>query len=64
MSFGERLKEIRLTKEVTQQELAEKAVCTQAMIAQIERGTKVPTVILAQDIARALGCSVDELMRN
>lgn len=32
------------------------------MIAQIERGTKIPTILLSQEIAKALNCTINDLI--
>ena len=56
------VKRIREERQMTQTELAEKAHCSQSMIVQIERGSKVPTILLAQDMAKALGCSVNDFV--
>lgn len=62
MEFGTNVKRMRKQKGITQAELARKVDCTQSMIAQIERGSKVATVILAEQIAHALECNVNELL--
>ncbi len=64
MSFGKNLRECRERHEMTQEQLAKAAGCTQAMIAQCERGSKVPTVVLACNIAEVLGTTCEELMNG
>lgn len=61
MSIGENLKQLREQRNMTQLELAERVGVTGPMICQIERGTKVPTLPLSLDIARALHCDIKEL---
>jgi len=34
------------------------------MIAQVERGTKIPNMILGLAIARMLGCTMEDLMED
>lgn len=63
MSVGENIKNIRLQAGMTQKELAEKVLVDQSMICQIERGSKVPTMLLGQEIAKALGCELVELLK-
>lgn len=63
MSVGENIKNIRLQAGMTQKELAEKVLVDQSMICQIERGSKVPTMLLGQEIAKALGCELTELLK-
>ena len=62
MNLSEKLKKLREEKNLTQAELAEKANITQSMVAQIERGTKSPTVILAYELAKALEVEPKELI--
>lgn len=63
MSVAENVRKLRVEKNMTQRELAEKVGVSQPMIQQIERGSKVPSVVLGRDIATALGASVEDLLR-
>lgn len=58
MSVGENMKRLRLGCDMTQKNLAELVGVDQSMICQIERGTKIPTILLAKTIAEALNCSI------
>jgi transcriptional regulator with XRE-family HTH domain len=61
-SFGEILREKRKAKGWSQSKLAKKAnTCTSA-ISGYEIGRSVPSLYLACDLARALGCEVEELI--
>lgn len=62
MSIGENIKQLRTEKHLTQKELAERIGVNQSMIAQIERGSKVPTMPLGKEISDALKCDLDRLM--
>ena len=62
MSIGENLKRNRLEREMTQEKLAEAVGVTAPMITQVERGTKTITLLLANDIAKVLGCRIDDLL--
>ena len=62
MDLGESIKRRRTAANITQAELAESVSVAQSMIAQIERGTKVPSAYLIRDIAKLFGCTVDELL--
>lgn len=62
MSVGEKIKTRRIEEEMSQEELARLVQVTQSMICQIERGSKVPTLILASEIAKALHCTVSDLV--
>lgn len=58
MSVAENIKKIRISRNLTQQELADAVDVKQPYIAQIERGSKIPTLTLGKQIADALGCSL------
>ena len=60
MNIGAKIKEKRLEKGMTQKELADQIKVDQSMICQIERGTKVPSLPLSIDIAKTLGCNINE----
>ncbi len=62
-NIGNNLKEIRLVRNLTQDELAEKVKVSQAMIAQLERGTKSLSVPLGKEIAKVLNCSLEDLAK-
>lgn len=62
MSVGENIKRLRLQCDMTQKKLAEFVGVDQSMICQIERGTKIPTILLAKSIADALNCSILEFL--
>lgn len=61
MSIGESIKKLRIEQSMTQEELAKHVHIAQSMVAQIERGTKIPSMLLGKEIAAALGCKVEEL---
>ena len=46
-----------------QQNLADLVHVEQSMICQVERGTTVPTLPLGVEIAEALGCGVEDLVK-
>jgi putative transcriptional regulator len=53
----------RLIREMTQQELAERAGVTRQTILSIEKGKYTPSVGLALLLARALGVAVETLFQ-
>ena len=59
---GANIKKIRVSAGLTQLQLAKKVGVSKPMICQIERGTKIPTVILAKEIADALNVNINELL--
>lgn len=62
MSVGENIRRIREEKELTQAYVAGQAGISQAMLCQIERGTKNPSLQIGKEIADVLGCSLDCLI--
>lgn len=62
MSIGENIRRIRESRQITQVWLAEKVGISQAMLCQIERGTKNPSLQVGRDIANILNCKIDDLL--
>ncbi|MBP3389185.1 MAG: helix-turn-helix transcriptional regulator [Clostridia bacterium] len=62
MSVGANIRKYREAVKMTQQELADCVGVDQSMISQIERGTKIPTILLGKEIANALGRCLDDLI--
>ena len=62
--IGKNIKKIREAKEISQMELAEKIGISQAMLCQIERGTKNPSLQVAAEIAKILGCELERLLSD
>ena len=64
MSVGENIRRIRLEKGITQMWLADKAGITQAMLCQIEREHKNPSIQVGKAIADAMHISMDDLFER
>ena len=64
MSVGENIRRARQERGMTQAYLAEKAGITQAMLCQIERGTKNPSLQVGKEIADILGCGMEKLLES
>ncbi len=64
MSIGENIKKLRKERGLEQCKLAEMVNVTAGMMSQIERGTKIPSMLLGRDIARVLGCRIEDLFGN
>lgn len=64
MNTGAAIRSLRKKSGITQAELAEKIHVSQAMLCQIERGTKLPSLPLSVEIATALGCTVNDILEN
>lgn len=63
MNYELHLKEVRLSRGMTQQELAFALRVTQSAVAQWESGTTKPTTTNIVALTQALHCSLDELVR-
>ena len=59
--FGENVRQCREQRTWTQEQLAEKADLDQTFISGIERGSRNPTIITINKLARALKITVSEL---
>ena len=62
MSDGEKIRELRKQKKMTQEELATRVGVTKAQISAIELGVRVLSVPVAKAIASALDCSIADLV--
>lgn len=60
--FGERLRELRRKRGITQAVLAEMTGVPQNHISSIERGTKSPNLLMLIRLAAALGCKVGAMV--
>lgn len=57
------IRTLREAKEMTQADLASAIGVTQTTIARYESGERTPGIFVAQKIARALNCTLDDLLR-
>lgn len=64
MNVGENIRHTREQMGLTQAYVAEQAGVTQAMLCQIERGTKNPSLQLGAEIAKILNCSLESLLAS
>ena len=62
MSFADNVKRLREQKGLSQSELAVMADISQPMIAQYEKGLKIPTIITGVQLARCLGSTCEEMV--
>ncbi len=62
MNVGENISRIRKEKGLTQAYVAEKVGISQAMLCQIERGTKNPSLQVGKEIAEILNCKIESLL--
>jgi len=62
LRFGRRLREIRLQKGISQEELAERAGLHRTYISSVERGERNISLVNIENLACALGVTLAELM--
>ena len=60
--FGDHLRKLRLTKKLTQEELADRAGMHSTYIGQIERGVRNPSLINLYKLAKALNITAGQLL--
>ena len=63
-ALGKRIRESRIKKGYTQQDLAERADVGVVYISEIERGIKMPSLYIFIKIIDALGVSADYILRD
>jgi transcriptional regulator with XRE-family HTH domain len=62
--FGEKVREERLKRGLSQEELAARAGVHRTYIGMIERGEKNITLLNIEKVAEALDLSIDKLLTN
>ena len=62
MEFGEKLKQLREEKGMTQQKIADKLYVTRQAVSRWECGARYPDLLTAKKIAEILEVSVDEML--
>ncbi len=60
--FGQRLKRIRLSKNISQEELAFRSGLHRTYVSSVERGERNIAIVNIQKLANALEVSIKELM--
>ena len=63
-AFGKRVAEIRRSKGLTQDQLAERANITSLSISYIEQGRRWPRLVTLQKLAKCLGVPIAELFKG
>lgn len=56
------IRERRIAKRLTLEQLASLSGVSRISLNRYELGQRVPNVVIAQKIANALGCTIDELL--
>lgn len=62
--FGRRLRQLRLAREWTQEQLAEAAGITSTYTSDLERGEKTPSLLILLRLSRAFDIPVAELLED
>ena len=63
MSIGGKLKELRILKGLTQEELADRAELSKGFISQVERDLTSPSIATLMDILQGLGTTIWEFFK-
>lgn len=64
MEIGIKIKEMRLKKQLTQEELADRCELTKGYISQIENDLTSPSIATLKDILQVLGSSLSDFFRK
>lgn len=62
--IGERIRDLRKSQNLSQEELANKAYISRSFLGEIERGRSSATIDSLEKIATALGITLEELFKN
>lgn len=61
-TFGKNIKNLRLSKKMTQEQVAEMSSINHKYLGEIERGEKCPTAVVVYKISKALNVSMCKLL--
>ena len=64
MDIGKKIKELRVAKGLTQEELADRAELSKGFISQLERDLTSPSIATLMDILQCLGTSIGEFFNE
>lgn len=64
MNIGHKIKELRVQKGLTQEELADRAELSKGFISQLERDITSPSIATLVDILQCLGTNTEEFFTN
>jgi transcriptional regulator with XRE-family HTH domain len=62
--LGKNLKRLRMSAELTQEKLAEKADISLRYVQQLEAGQRNPSISTLVRLRKVMGCSFDDLFRG
>lgn len=64
MKIGAKIKELRIQKSLTQEELADRSELSKGFISQLERDLTSPSIATLVDILQCLGTNLEEFFSN
>ena len=64
MNIGEKIRQLRIAKNLTQEELADRAELSKGFISQVERDLTSPSIATLTDILQCLGTSLGEFFNE
>lgn len=64
MEIGQKIKQLRILKGLTQEELADRAELSKGFISQVERDLTSPSIATLVDILQCLGTTVNEFFND
>lgn len=64
MNIGEKIKELRVQKSLTQEELADRVELSKGFISQLERDITSPSIATLVDILQCLGTNLEEFFTD
>jgi transcriptional regulator with XRE-family HTH domain len=64
LQISNKLREIRKTRNITLQEVADDSSITKSMLSQIENGRTVPSLLVLMRLINALGIDLDSFFKD
>ena len=64
MDLGSKIKELRILRQLTQEELADRCELTKGYISQLENGLTSPSISTLVDVLSALGTNLKEFFND
>ncbi|HHT88888.1 MAG TPA: cupin domain-containing protein [Clostridiales bacterium] len=64
MNIGQKIRELRIQKSLTQEELADRAELSKGFISQLERDLTSPSIATLMDILQCLGTNLEEFFSD
>ena len=64
MNIGQKVRELRIAKNLTQEELADRSELSKGFISQLERDLTSPSIATLVDILQCLGTNLNEFFSD